>query len=110
MAQPPVKSVAYKTLVRPKLEYACAIFDPYQTNLTKALESVQNRAARFILSDYSYHTSVSSLKSKLDLSPLASRRRISRLCLYHRFFIPYLVTASWSSWLIVFVEQAIRTP
>ena len=41
---------AYKALVRPYLEYACAVWAPYTTRDNDLLESVQNRAARWIKS------------------------------------------------------------
>lgn len=48
LATPFVKSLAHTTLVRPKLEYACSIWDPHQSGLSNTLESVQNRAASLI--------------------------------------------------------------
>lgn len=78
--------LAYVTYVRPKLEYACSVWDPHQHNLSNTLESIQNRAARFIYSEYSYHASVSELKSRAGLTNLESRRLISRLCLFHKFY------------------------
>ena len=43
-----LKEQAYKTYVRPKLEYCCTIWGPYQQESIKKLEMVQHRAARFV--------------------------------------------------------------
>jgi hypothetical protein len=43
-----VKRNAYTTLVRPSVEYASAVWDPYTRNQINQLEQVQPRAARFV--------------------------------------------------------------
>lgn len=85
-ASPEVKKLAYITFVRPKLEYASSVWHPSQSYLISDLEAIQNRAARFITSQYSRNTSVTLLKRSLGLQTLATRRVISRLCLFHSFF------------------------
>jgi hypothetical protein len=41
------KSLAYKPLVRPIFQYEAACLDPYREGQIKALDRVQNKAAKF---------------------------------------------------------------
>ena len=78
------KIKAYKTLVRPNLEYACTVWDPYQQTLIDQLESVQRRAARFVFNDYSRYSSVTAMLHKLGWEPLSTRRECMRLTMLHK--------------------------
>ena len=42
------KSIAYKAIVRPCLEYASVVWSPHTVSDIDAIESVQKRAARWI--------------------------------------------------------------
>lgn len=76
-----VKKTWYRTIVRPKLEYATAVWDPHYKCDVEKNERVQRSAARFCTGDYRYTSSVTSMLEKLELQPLEKRRKISRLTL-----------------------------
>ena len=76
------KQAAYVSLVRPHLEYATAVWDPYRQNQVEKLEAVQSHAVRFI--DYDNNTSVSILKKSLSLELLSERQKSHRLQIFHK--------------------------
>ena len=80
----PTKETAYNTLVRPLLEYSCAIWDPYQVGLTEDIEKVQRRAARFVLSQNG-RNSVTDMINELGWKSLKNRRLTLRQGLLTKF-------------------------
>ena len=84
-----VQSTAYKTFVRPIVEYSCSVWDPHHGNVGNAsqadqLEAVQNKAARSIYNNWDYEASVSHMRRNLEWETLQARRAHARLCLYHK--------------------------
>ena len=61
-----VKEKCYTTLVRPKIEYACAVWDPHHQNHINNIEKVQKRAARFVTNNYK----MESGNTKINLDSL----------------------------------------
>jgi hypothetical protein len=47
-----VKAAAYTTLVRPSIEYASSVWDPYTRNNIHQLEAIHRRAARFVYNNF----------------------------------------------------------
>ena len=78
------KQAAYVSLVRPHLEYATAVWDPYRQNQVEKLEAIQSRAVRFMKHDYSYNTSMSKLKKSQSLGSLSERRKSHRLQIFYK--------------------------
>jgi len=58
-----IKSTAYKSFVRPQLEYASTAWSPHTRCNTDKIEAVQRRAARSVLNDWSHpNTQTPALK------------------------------------------------
>ena len=74
------KITAVNTLIRPKLEYGAAIWDPYTQDNIDKLEQVQRRTARYICNNYNYEASVTAMIHQLYWLPLQQRRLNIRLC------------------------------
>ena len=79
-----LKSVAYKTIVRPQLEYTSTVWYPHTTTDINKVEPVQRRPARWATRDCRYTSSVTALLKDLNWRPLDQRRIDSRLVMMYK--------------------------
>ena len=93
-----IKEKAYITMIRPMVEYAAAVWDPYRTGEVKDIEKVQRIAARRVTGRVKKRRKVVNEKGveeqvlesptemieELGWKPLRLRRKIDRLSNFYR--------------------------
>ena len=95
ISSPTIKEKAYKSIVRPKLEYCNTVWDPKSIKnpkegeksnqrLVQQVEMVQRRAARWVTGRYHNTSSVSDMFRSLDWRSLEQRRVDSRLTILYK--------------------------
>ena len=79
-----IKETAYNTYVRPQLEYCSSIWHPWQKTQTYKIERVQRAAARYVMNDYDFTSSVSEMIKSLNWQTLHQRRIKTSLILLYK--------------------------
>ena len=85
-----IKSLAYRSLVRPSLDHCAAVWDPHTNDLIYQLVAVQRILARFVKNNYDRQSSVTIMLEDLNWSTLAERRKIARLAVFHKAYEGHL--------------------
>ena len=78
------KEVAYKTLVRPQLEYAAPIWHPYHDTHIAQVEKMQRTAARWTCRRWRNTSSVGDMLDELEWPSLEARREQSSLAFFYK--------------------------
>jgi len=79
-----LKEGAYRTYVRPQVEYCSTIWHPWQKHLTYRIEMVQRSATRYVQNDYYFLCSVTNMLRELKWSTLEQRKNQASLIMLHK--------------------------
>jgi hypothetical protein len=79
-----IKSQAYLSLVRPKLEYACSVLDPHAAEHRNKIEMVQRRVARYACNWHHNTSSITDILQTLTWPTLQQRRLKTKLIMFYK--------------------------
>ena len=79
-----IKEDLYLAYVKSTLEYTATAWAPYSRQLINKLESVQRRAARFVMHDYYQTSSVSNMLLRLYWNTMETHFKHLRLQVLHK--------------------------
>ena len=79
-----VKSIAYKLLLRPQLEYNSEVWNPYTMKCIQKIGQIQRNSCRCIFHEYHRDTDTSFLISRLNLDSLYTRRFIQQATMFYK--------------------------
>jgi len=68
-----VKLDAYNIFIKPILNYTATVWTPHSRCHLNRLEAIQNRAARFIVSNYSRASSITAIKESLSMRSIETQ-------------------------------------
>ena len=85
-----VKEMAYKTLVRPQVEYASPVWSPHTKENIDKIEMTQRRAARWVKNKFSTYDSVTDMLSELGWRSLECRRIDARMIMFYKIVHGYV--------------------
>ena len=80
-----IKSGCYTALVRPRAEYASAVWDPHHQVDIQNIEKIQKRAARFVTGNYKLETGNTEFNlNELNWPSLEERRLQTKLGIFQK--------------------------
>ena len=80
---PQVKEQCYKTLVRPTIEYASRVWDPYTNTNIKKVGMVQWHEGSFVKGHYDRTSSLTAMLYELSWDALQERRQQTKATMFY---------------------------